>query len=88
MFPWLKPYHTHKFQLKFVPYVFLGYSTTQSAYLCLHLPTQCLYVSHHVTFDEHVYPLKNITNQSIFESSILVAPILSAPLLQIVTPAN
>jgi len=88
MFPWLKPYHTHKFQLKFVPCVFLGYSTTQSAYLCLHLPTQCLYVSQHVTFDEHVYPLKNITNQSISESSILVAPILSAPLLQIVTPAN
>jgi histone deacetylase 1/2 len=87
-FPWLKPYHTNKLQPKSVPCVFLGYSTTQSAYLCLHLPTQRLYVSRHVTFDENVYPLKNINKQSSYESSIPVAPTLSAPLLQIVTPAT
>jgi len=87
-FPWLKTYHTHKLQPKSVPCVFLGYSTTLSAYLCLHLPTQCLYVSRHVTFDENIYPLKNINNQSTSESSIPVAPTLSAPLLQIVIPTN
>jgi hypothetical protein len=68
--------------------MFLGYSTTKNAYLCFHLPTQHLYVSRHVTFDENTYPLKNIINQSIFESSLPVTPTLPAPLLQIVTPAN
>jgi len=87
-FPWLKPYHTHKLQPKYVPCVFLGYSNTQSAYLCFHLPIQRLYISRHVTFDENTFPLQNIINQSTSKSSLPVAPPVSSPLLQLVPPTN
>ena len=38
-FPWLKPYNAHKLEPKSSPCVFLGYSLTQSAYLCMDLKT-------------------------------------------------
>ena len=86
--PWLKPYHTHKLQPKSVPCVFLGYSNTQSAYLCFHLPTQRLYISWYVTFGENTFPLQNIINQPTSKTSLPVAPPVSAPLLQLVPPTN
>lgn len=51
-FPWLRPYMRHKLDDRSVMCVFLGYSPTQSAYHCLHLPTGRIYTSHHVKFDE------------------------------------
>ena len=33
-FPWLRPYSSHKLDPKSSPCVFLGYSLTQSAFLC------------------------------------------------------
>jgi hypothetical protein len=68
--------------------VFLGYSNTQSAYLCFHLPTQRLYISWYVTFGENTFPLQNIINQSTSKTSLPVAPPVSAPLLQLVPPTN
>src|SRR5690606_2034963 len=34
-YPWIRPYATHKLDKRSVPCVFLGYSLTQSAYLCM-----------------------------------------------------
>ena len=55
-FPWLRPYTNHKLQDRSTPCVFLGYSTTQSAYLCLQPTTGRIYVSRHVRFDETSFP--------------------------------
>ena len=55
-FPWLRPYNTHKLQPRSLPCIFMGYSLTQSAYMCLHLPTGRLYVSRHVQFVENQFP--------------------------------
>ncbi|KAJ9566804.1 hypothetical protein OSB04_002770 [Centaurea solstitialis] len=44
-FPWLRPYMKHKLEPKSLPCVFIGYSATQSAYHCLHLPTNRIYTS-------------------------------------------
>ena len=57
-FPWLRPYNTHKLQDKSKPCVFLGYSLTQSAYLCLDVDAGRLYVSRHVQFDEDQFPFR------------------------------
>ena len=53
---WLKPYTRHKLQNKSARCVFLGYSATQSAYLCYDNLNDRLYVSRHVTFDENTFP--------------------------------
>ena len=55
-FPWFRPYNNHKIENRSTPCVFLGYSTTQSAYLCLQQSSGRIYVSRHVQFDEQVYP--------------------------------
>lgn len=34
-FPWLRPYNSHKLEDRSTPCVFIDYSPTQSAYLCL-----------------------------------------------------
>ena len=55
-YPWLRPYTTHKLDSRSVPYVFLGYSLTQSAYLCLDPSTLKIYISRHVKFVETSFP--------------------------------
>ena len=55
-FLWLRPYNKHKLQDRSTPCDFLGYSPTQSAYLCLQPSTGIIYVSRHVCFDESVFP--------------------------------
>ena len=55
-YPWLRPYNTHKLQPRSTPCLFVGYSSTQSAYLCLDTSTQRLYASRHVRFVESVFP--------------------------------
>ncbi|KAL0786108.1 hypothetical protein Bca101_002354 [Brassica carinata] len=55
-FPWLRPYTSHKLDSRSTPCVFLGYSTTQSAYFCLDRATSRIYTSRHVVFHEYVYP--------------------------------
>ena len=60
-FPWLRPYTSHKLEDRSTPCVFIGYSQTQSAYLCLQQNTGRIYVSRHVRFDEHVFPFKKTT---------------------------
>ena len=43
-----------------MPCVFIGYSPTQSGYLCLQPNTGRIYISRHVRFDESVFPFKKL----------------------------
>jgi hypothetical protein len=56
-FPWLKPYTSHKLEPKSRPYLFLGYSSSQSAYKCYDLSSKNFFITHHVKFFEHVFPM-------------------------------
>ena len=55
-FPWLRPYTKHKLEPRSASCVFLGYSLTQSAYLCLHRDSGRIYISRHVVFNERRFP--------------------------------
>lgn len=55
-YPWLRPYSSHKLTTRSTPYVFVGYSLTQTAYICLDLSTDKIYTSHHVEFVEDSFP--------------------------------
>ena len=55
-YPWLKPYTTSKLQSKSIPCLFLGYSTTQSAYKCMDLNSSLIYLSRNVVFYESHFP--------------------------------
>lgn len=57
-FPWLRPYTSYKLENRSTPCVFLGYSQTQSAYLCLQPGTGRIYISRHVQFDENSFPFR------------------------------
>ncbi|KAJ4790150.1 polyprotein [Rhynchospora pubera] len=55
-FSYTRPYNQHKLQLRALPCVFLGYAQSQKGYRCLHIPTNKIYISRHVQFDEDTYP--------------------------------
>lgn len=63
-YPWLRPYAAHKLDMRSALCIFLGYSLSQSAYLCLDQTTGRVYTSRHVTFDENHFPYKNVTATS------------------------
>lgn len=70
-YPCIRPYSQNKFSSKSVPCVFLGYSLTQSAYLCLDVSTSRVYVSRHVEFVESVFPFSSLSRlASSFFSSL------------------
>ena len=54
-YPWLRPYAQHKLDQRSKPCVFLRYSITQSAYKCLDLSTNKIYLFYHVWFVEDVF---------------------------------
>ena len=62
-YPWLRPYTKHKLESRSLPCIFLGYSLTQSAYLCLHVPTGRIYTSRHVQFVESQFPFLTFASQ-------------------------
>lgn len=55
-YPWLRPYTSHKMDDRSTRCVFMGYSLTQSAYLCYDSITGCMYTSRHVKFNETEFP--------------------------------
>ncbi|KAJ4749591.1 polyprotein [Rhynchospora pubera] len=57
-YPYTKPYNSNKLETRSLPCVFLGYAKSQKGYRCLHLPTNKIYVSRHVQFDETTFPFK------------------------------
>lgn len=63
-FPWLRPYTTNKLEQRSKPCIFLGYSLTQSAYLCLDPTQNRIYTSCHVRFDESKFPFKSLITTS------------------------
>ena len=93
-FPWLRPYTAHKLDGRSLPCVFLGYSITESAYLCLHLPTGRIYTSHHVQFVESTFPYASqvldkvdaVDTQPPLFTPPTHVPIFTAPLVQHSTP--
>lgn len=76
-YPWLRPYAQHKLDARSLPCIFLGYSLTQSAYLCLHLPTGRLYTSRHVQFIETQFPYVDQTTPQ--DTSELQPPVFAPP---------
>lgn len=82
-FPWLRPYAEHKLDNRSLPCVFLGYSLTQRAYLCIHLYTGRLYISRHVQFVETKFPYtmpKETISQDVKSQSPTYVPATSIPL--------
>ena len=60
-FPWLRPYAPNKLENRSLPCVFIGYSLTQSAYLCLEPLSGRIYTSRHVRFNETQFPYLSLT---------------------------
>ncbi|KAG7552793.1 Integrase catalytic core [Arabidopsis thaliana x Arabidopsis arenosa] len=95
-YPWIRPYGTTKFSPRSTPCVFLGYSLTQSAFLCLDVVTSRIYVSRHVIFHESVFPFSSLTSSirspSIESSSSFPiasrAPVFSWPPATLQTPSS
>lgn len=71
----------HKLDDRSQPCVFLGYSTSQSAYFCLHQPTGRIYVSRHVQFDESKFPFAAPTSPLVETEASLHTTNTSSPLL-------
>lgn len=55
-YPWLATYINNKLVPRSQPCIFLGYSLTQSAYLCFNPAIQKLYTSRYVQFVETIFP--------------------------------
>jgi hypothetical protein len=60
-YPLLRPYNSHKFNLRSTQCIFLGYSTNAKGYLFLDPTSNCLYTSRHVVFDENTFPFHAIS---------------------------
>ncbi|KAL6335439.1 hypothetical protein AAG906_029682 [Vitis piasezkii] len=82
-YPWLRPYSSHKLESRSKPCIFLGYSLTQSAYLCYHPPTSRMYVSRYVKFVGFVFPSLTLSMPSACPQpdtiSIWIPPIITVP---------
>jgi hypothetical protein len=62
-YPWLRPYIVYKLDPRSKPCIFLGYSLSQSAYLCLEPKSSKIIMSRHVFFVEHIFPCHNLHKQ-------------------------
>jgi len=58
-FSFLRPYNNHKLDFRSSPCVFLSYSSSHLGYRCFDIASECIYISHHVRFHEHVFPFEN-----------------------------
>ena len=73
--PHLRPYNSHKLEFRSTKCVFLGYSSLHKGYKCLHVPSNRVYISRDVIFDENVFPFVDMSNSHtlppVTESSLL-----------------
>ena len=56
--PHLRPYNKRKLEFQSKKCVFLGYSSLHKGYKCLRVPTNRVYISRDVVFDENVFPFR------------------------------
>lgn len=63
-FPYTRPYNDHKLQPRALPCVFLGYALSQKGYKCLHIPTNRIFFSRNVIFDEQTFPFRPTNSSS------------------------
>ena len=63
-FPWLRPCTSHKLDPKSIACVFVGYSSSQSAYYCLDPKMNKIFVSRHVKFIENIFPFSTQAHTS------------------------
>jgi hypothetical protein len=61
-FPYLRDYAKNKFTPKSYLCVFLGYNPMHTGYRCLHPPSERVYLSRHVIFDETIFSYANLTS--------------------------
>jgi hypothetical protein len=82
-YPFIRPYNNHKLQYRYVQCIFLGYSFNHKGYLCLDSATGRVYITPHVVFDEHKFPLAksshstNAISDKVFPPAIITASIPS-----------
>jgi histone deacetylase 1/2 len=62
--PHLRPYNNCKLQFRSKQCVFLGYSSLHKGYKCLHIPTNRVYISRDVVFDETIFPFSQTSSSS------------------------
>lgn len=62
-FPYTGPYNTHKLSFRTTPCTFLGYTSKQKGYKCMENKGR-VFVSRHVVFNEHVFPLVEKENMT------------------------
>jgi hypothetical protein len=56
---------------------FLRYSSIHKGYKCLHVPSNRVYISRDVVFDEHVFPFSDLTTPSTISTpSVHTSPML------------
>jgi hypothetical protein len=72
---------THKLSPRSVPCAFLGYPSSHKGYRCLNLVTQKLIISHHVIFDETVFPFRFRYPNGHGTSMDFLLPPASSPLM-------
>lgn len=92
-FHWLRPYCDHKLQTRSTQCVFLGYSLTQSAYMCYDPTSQRLYVSRHVRFVEDTFPFQSLSKMpsspaatvSDWNPPVTLVPTITSPLVPVST---
>ncbi|KAD2806062.1 hypothetical protein E3N88_39439 [Mikania micrantha] len=58
-YPWLRPYASSKLHPRSLKCIFLGYSSSKSAFKCYDPVLNRLYHSRHVEFVEHIFPYAN-----------------------------
>ncbi|KAJ3704768.1 hypothetical protein LUZ61_008473 [Rhynchospora tenuis] len=67
-YPLLRPYTSHKLEPRSEKCVFLGYSQVYKGYQCLHVPTNRIYISRHVVFDDCDLPFTDQSHSQLTES--------------------
>jgi hypothetical protein len=68
-YPLFRPYNKYKLEPRSEKCIFLGYSTIHKGYYCLHPPTNRMYISRHVLFDENDFPFQLSTPSTTDTSS-------------------
>ena len=74
--PNLRPYNSHKLQLRSIRCVFLGYSNMHKGFKCLDISKGRIYISRDVIFDESVFPFASLhsTAGARYHSDVLLIP--------------